>query len=131
MAVGPKDLTISKIGGEMSKKNGKVVHVPQDLHEQLRVYCVARNIIMKQWVTHLIEKGLAADAQDLNDFVLISASELRNLRQAATAREVDKKPYRHYGHPDPETEAEIWNQPPFWLRTTTPSKKDDAEQHIA
>lgn len=74
----------------------KVVHIPDDVHEQAKAFCKKNHIHMRDWVSSLIEEGI----ENVIRFPL-------NGPQPVKKKDLPKTEGR-------SSDTEAFEQPPFW-----------------
>jgi|GEM_PF-3889488 len=96
--------TVTAVGTSTEKgrkRGGKVVHLSDELHAQIRAYCEALETTMKEWVEATLKTAIA---------------------QPPARMPVKTKPVVEF---EQETDDELWNRPPFWTQRSRNKPKDE------
>jgi len=94
--------------GEIMAKNGKVIHVTDEVHAIVKAFCNRKNFNMTQWVSK----------------ILLNAVEIGKI--SPDKQIIDKKPIR-VGPTLPPQRVEVreednpWIKPPFWAGKDEPT----------
>lgn len=95
-------------------RNGKVVHLSDQMHRRVREHCVAQDIPMRHWVEQVLAAALDRPDTSNQDRVVPAAPPPPAPPKPAPERvAVPKKPLQELPE---ETGTEPWALPPFWAR---------------
>jgi hypothetical protein len=103
----------------MAKRGGKVIHVDDELHARLRLFCDEHRTQMKLWVHDVLERAMERPTDPVEPKVEPEAK-LPPIEKVVpiTVEPVERKPMVVASNEPLDDEP--WSRPPFWTHRSKP-----------
>jgi len=79
---------------------GKVIHISDELYEQIQDYCKKHNVPSGQWAREVLERAVSDG--------VFKPTPIKSENTSPVARKKLPPP------PQPNKDDELWTRPPFW-----------------